>query len=1185
MARNDVQNSVNNNSVRNQIIGGKKLLVEVKDTHSRIIEESQSSQFYSEEGFKDFTDSSFSSMTEETPISNVFVQDTHNHNRMNINNISQFTCNQRQEHPHTPIQMIVKPQEITKQSNIGGINQLFQQKIQEKQQNSQKPYTSKQNLSHYNKQTFNQKNQEENIKYNNLDKQNLQNIQRRDFSADNTINMNKMQQLSQSNQISKLMQSQIYHQNQFINQSQQQQQQQLPPIPSRLDKPKRKLANTSNYPNTQMNASALLQITQSAIVSSNNPQLNQSEVSRRQPIVMQSMSLIQKSRAEIQNRSNSQSIRDTIVSNQKQQQNSSSNVPTNLQSIVVQIDQPIYVSTVNTNSASLVRVSEQQSENCSIIDEHETTNMNIIADNSQSSSGSKNSDKENSNIRINQETSQVNCEEALPHSRSSIHNINRHVTPTINKSKTKVGLSDKQSKNIRQAPVFKGLQSVLQQKLSGAGKEQRSQHNKQIYSNSTDNSQNQQKLGKIDQINGQNMKEVSTRLSKQFKQVIEKTQNKPIVLTSIEQPSVYHIIGNNQEQGKVKDKRTTPKSAMLKPSSRRSPKSRNNPLKHIKFQEDSLTTQIGESKNILQTDYNRSYDNNLMMTSQQVCLTDTMMHHTHKPSLIHRPQIMDPQIRLRKQIYLQQLPHSIEYEQNSHSYLNTDGNQPPSSQKRSIVSQQIRQQQFSLGSSIQSYNQSIMPQYSPMYSNSNVRSEFQSIISNPAAHQNGTQNYHAMNNQQNLLRSQLSLIDEEPGRRINTDPNANNFLYPHLSNQRSLESLYSINENPHQQLQKSIGNQHQQQNAYKFAQNQNIPTKVSTQNQQRQKISDPSNQQLTVNDFIDFNEINEGIVYIEGGIGLHKSQNQNNSQQLKMQQQNNNQRSFSSNRNNLIQNAQQLNNMYFNGKEQFQVNQGYINMGASKNHQQRKISMIERPQVIDGQSQFNNAYYTHSQQMPLQTNSHFSAISTATDNNPKTYMNGNQVYLHTHSHNQNYSNQFSSQQRSVKNRAGTSSNFIYCETDPVMNQRSSTSKSNKRQDLYALNNQKQYSNPNDKYIEQLKKMMIQGKNNIDPNSSSEDEDENDQDCITNPHFYHHTEINKHSNKNQKNIINPKSNNSRGYSDTENEQDLQMGQKIFFTEGGRTNKQSKKMLLEQAQIKKKGSQGEQEANKQSKCLIF
>ena len=49
-----------------------------------------------------------------------------------------------------------------------------------------------------------------------------------------------------------------------------------------------------------------------------------------------------------------------------------------------------------------------------------------------------------------------------------------------------------------------------------------------------------------------------------------------------------------------------------------------------------------------------------------------------------------------------------------------------------------------------------------------------------------------------MLRSQLSLIDEEPGRRINTDPTANNFLYPHLSNQRSLESLYSINENPHQ---------------------------------------------------------------------------------------------------------------------------------------------------------------------------------------------------------------------------------------------------------------------------------------------------------------------------------------------------------------------------------------------------
>jgi hypothetical protein len=57
-----------------------------------------------------------------------------------------------------------------------------------------------------------------------------------------------------------------------------------------------------------------------------------------------------------------------------------------------------------------------------------------------------------------------------------------------------------------------------------------------------------------------------------------------------------------------------------------------------------------------------------------------------------------------------------------------------------------------------------------MYSNSNARSELQSIISN-----NG---YNYMINAPNqiALKSQLSLIDEEPCKRLNTDPN--NILYP-----------------------------------------------------------------------------------------------------------------------------------------------------------------------------------------------------------------------------------------------------------------------------------------------------------------------------------------------------------------------------------------------------------------------
>ena len=78
------------------------------------------------------------------------------------------------------------------------------------------------------------------------------------------------------------------------------------------------------------------------------------------------------------------------------------------------------------------------------------------------------------------------------------------------------------------------------------------------------------------------MKEVSTRLSKQFTQIVEKTQNKPLVLTSADHPNVYHIIGSNKNSNTTNEfnfKKATPKSAMLKPSSRRSPKSRNNPLK------------------------------------------------------------------------------------------------------------------------------------------------------------------------------------------------------------------------------------------------------------------------------------------------------------------------------------------------------------------------------------------------------------------------------------------------------------------------------------------------------------------------------------------------------------------------------------------------------------------------------
>jgi hypothetical protein len=77
-----------------------------------------------------------------------------------------------------------------------------------------------------------------------------------------------------------------------------------------------------------------------------------------------------------------------------------------------------------------------------------------------SGSSGQSSDKENSNIRINQNA------RALPSKKlsncSKIKTETRNISPNINKSNTKVGLSAQHSKGIRQAPVFKGLSSVLQ---------------------------------------------------------------------------------------------------------------------------------------------------------------------------------------------------------------------------------------------------------------------------------------------------------------------------------------------------------------------------------------------------------------------------------------------------------------------------------------------------------------------------------------------------------------------------------------------------------------------------------------------------------------------------------------------------------------------------------------------------
>jgi hypothetical protein len=96
------------------------------------------------------------------------------------------------------------------------------------------------------------------------------------------------------------------------------------------------------------------------------------------------------------------------------------------------------------------------SENCSLIDEHENLQVPHIKngeEDSNLSSESKNSDKENSNIRNNL---------SLPTRKASEPEPISSVTPALKKNaQSKLGLSEQQIKNIRQAPKFKGMGSVL----------------------------------------------------------------------------------------------------------------------------------------------------------------------------------------------------------------------------------------------------------------------------------------------------------------------------------------------------------------------------------------------------------------------------------------------------------------------------------------------------------------------------------------------------------------------------------------------------------------------------------------------------------------------------------------------------------------------------------------------------
>jgi hypothetical protein len=79
-------------------------------------------------------------------------------------------------------------------------------------------------------------------------------------------------------------------------------------------------------------------------------------------------------------------------------------------------------------------------------------NVKSGEDESNLSSGSKNSDKENSQLRMNMAATK----------NQQMAKQSASVTPAMkNNAKSKLGLSEQQIKNIRQAPKFKGMASVL----------------------------------------------------------------------------------------------------------------------------------------------------------------------------------------------------------------------------------------------------------------------------------------------------------------------------------------------------------------------------------------------------------------------------------------------------------------------------------------------------------------------------------------------------------------------------------------------------------------------------------------------------------------------------------------------------------------------------------------------------
>ena len=107
------------------------------------------------------------------------------------------------------------------------------------------------------------------------------------------------------------------------------------------------------------------------------------------------------------------------------------------------------------------RVSEQPSESCSVLDESENIlragEEDLVESTSRMSSESKLSDKENSNIRSNKSKDKNTV---------TTTNINTNSINTPSKSatlrdKNKGGLSAQSIRNIRIAPSFKGMSTVL----------------------------------------------------------------------------------------------------------------------------------------------------------------------------------------------------------------------------------------------------------------------------------------------------------------------------------------------------------------------------------------------------------------------------------------------------------------------------------------------------------------------------------------------------------------------------------------------------------------------------------------------------------------------------------------------------------------------------------------------------